>query len=166
MEHPRPKVLAVGKKSTSTTNRKQVWDVNSCSQPDAASAGDQDMWKSSKCVAMAIAGAGLTVAAATRASACFDWGYSGIYSHGLPYANTGFASYPAYGYRSCSGSYNIPGWGECGGYGHCGWAPLDPPVVAVPATAGAAPGELALAGQPVIIRPVTKTRKLRRSLME
>ena len=121
------------------------------------------MWKSSKYAVMAIAGAGLAVAA-TPASACFDWGYSGIFSHGLPYANTGFASYPAYGYRSCGGSYNIPGWGECGGYGHCGWAPLDPPVVAVPS--GAAPGELAVADRPVVTRPVAKTRRVRRSVME
>jgi hypothetical protein len=124
------------------------------------------MWKSRKYAAMAIAGAGLAVAATKPASACFDWGYSGIYSHGWPYANTGFASYPAYSYRSCGGSYNIPGWGECGGYGHCGWAPLDPPVVAMPVTAGATPGRLEVAGQPVIIRPVTKTRKVRRSLTE
>jgi hypothetical protein len=103
--------------------------------------GIRIMWNSGKYAAMAIAGAGFAVAAATPASACFDWGYSGIYSHGWPYANTGFASYPAYSYRSCGGAYHIPGWGECGGYGRCGWAPLPAPVMTVPVTAAAAPGE-------------------------
>jgi hypothetical protein len=87
---------------------------------------------------MVIAGTGLAVTAATPASACVDWGYSGIYSHGWPYANTGFASYPAYGDRSCGGTYLIPGWGECGGYGPCGWAPLPAVVVTVPVTEAAA----------------------------
>jgi hypothetical protein len=96
------------------------------------------MWNSRKCAAVAIAGAGLAVAAATPASACIDWGYSGVYSHGWPYANTGFASYPAYSYRSCGGYYNIQGWGECGGYGQCGWAPLPAVVVAASVMAKAA----------------------------
>ena len=92
------------------------------------------MWNSRKYVARAIAGAGLAVATATPALACIDWGYSGAYSYGWAYANTGFASYPAVSYRGCGGSYNIPGWGECGGYGRCGWAPLPAVVVAVPVT--------------------------------
>ena len=108
------------------------------------------MWNSGKSAAMAIAGAGLAVAASTPASACFDWGYSGIYSHGWPYAATGFSSYPAYSSRSCGGHYNIPGWGECGGYGPCGWAPLPAPVVTVPvaATAATAHGELVTGKRP------------------
>jgi hypothetical protein len=93
---------------------------------------------------------GLAIAAATQAQACFDWGYSGTFSHGWAYANTGFSSYPALSYRSCGGVYHIPGWGECGGYGPCGWAPLSAPVVAVPATDAAAPAERAVA----IRRPV------------
>jgi hypothetical protein len=91
------------------------------------------MWNSRKFTALAIVGAGFAVTAATPAQACFSWGYSGIYSYGGPYASTGFASYPAYGYRSCGGSYNIPGWGQCGGYGRCGWAPFPAPVAVVPA---------------------------------
>jgi hypothetical protein len=96
-----------------------------------------------KCAVIAIAGAGLAVAAGTPASACTDWGYSGVYSYGWPYANTGFSSYPAYSYRSCGGHYSIPGWGECGGYGHCGWVPLPAVVLAAPVmdTAATVPGE-------------------------
>lgn len=116
------------------------------------------MCNSRKAAAMAIAGAGLAVAAATPASACIDWGYSGVDSYGWPYANTGFARYPAYSYRSCGGYYIIPGWGECGGYGHCGWAPLPAVVLAAPVTgtAATAPGERMVADQPLIERTVTK----------
>src|SRR5262249_51625258 len=92
------------------------------------------MWNSTKYAAIAIAGASFAVAAATPASACFAWGYSGVYSYGWAYANTGFASYPAYSYRSCGGIFHIQGWGECGGYGPCGWAPFPPLVVTVPVT--------------------------------
>ncbi len=99
------------------------------------------MWKSRKYAAMAIAGAGFAVAAATPASACFAWGHSGIYSYGWAYANTGYSDYPAYSYRSCGGTYHIQGWGECGGYGQCGWAPFPPLVVTVPVTDTAVPGE-------------------------
>jgi hypothetical protein len=91
--------------------------------------------------AMAIAGAGLAVAAATPASACFDWGYSGIHSYGLAYANTGYSDHPAYSYRSCGGIYHIQGWGECDGLGSCGWAPFPPLVVTVPVTDAPAPGD-------------------------
>jgi hypothetical protein len=106
------------------------------------------MLNSTKFVVLAMAGAGFAVAA-TPAHACFDWGYSGVYSYGWPYADTGFASYPAYRYRSCGGRYHIPGWGECGGYGPCGWAPLPAPVVALPVTEpGVVPGERAAADQP------------------
>lgn len=83
-----------------------------------------------RCAAIAIAGAAF--AAATPAQACVDWGYSGIYSHGWPYANTGFASYPAYAQRSCGGHYEIQGWGECNGYGPCAFAPFPPVAVTVP----------------------------------
>ena len=89
---------------------------------------------------MAIADTGFAVAAPAPASACFAWGYSGAYSYG-PYASVGFTSYPAYSYRSCGGNYHIQGWGECGGYGPCGWAPLPPLVVTVPVTDTAAPSE-------------------------
>jgi hypothetical protein len=100
------------------------------------------MWNSTRCAAMAIAGAGLAILAGRPAQACFDWGYSGIYSQGWPYANTGYASSPAYSYRSCGGYYHIPGWGECGGYGPCGWAPLPAVVVAAPvAEAATGPAE-------------------------
>ena len=99
------------------------------------------MWNSKKYAAMAIAGAGLAVTTATPASACFTWGHSGIYSYGWAYASTGFSDSPAYGYRSCGGTYLIQGWGDCGGYGPCGWAPLPPLVVTVPVTDAAAPGE-------------------------
>lgn len=117
------------------------------------------MWSGRKYAAMTIAGAGLAVAAATPASACFDYGYSGVFSAGWPYANTGFADYPAHNYRSCGGSYSVQGWGECGGYGYCGWAPLPPLVVAVPVTdmAGGPPGPAA-GGR----RLVTRARPLRR----
>jgi hypothetical protein len=75
----------------------------------------------------------LGIATATPAQACFDWGYSGVTSNGWPYATTGFASYPAYSYRSCGGTtYHIQGWGECSGYGPCGWAPLPPLVLQAP----------------------------------
>jgi hypothetical protein len=93
------------------------------------------MGNTRNCAAMMMARAGLVgglAIAATPALACFDWGYSGVYSHGWPYANTGFASYPASSYRSCGGTYHIPGWGECGGYGACGWAPFPAPVLAAP----------------------------------
>jgi hypothetical protein len=125
------------------------------------------MWNSTKYAAMAIAGAGLAVAAATPASACSDWGYSGVYSYG-PYAAVGFSSYPAYSYRSCGGYYNIPGWGECGGYGYCGWAPLPAVVVAVPvvAAAAAAPRERMAADRPLITRAVTTMPGRRRPLRE
>jgi hypothetical protein len=99
------------------------------------------MSNSRKCVAMAIAGAGLAVVAASPASACFDWGYSGIHSYGWAYANTGYSDHPASSYRSCGGIYHIQGWGECGGYGPCGWAPFPPLVVTVPVTDTAAPKE-------------------------
>jgi hypothetical protein len=114
------------------------------------------MLRTRKFAAMTIAAAGFAVAAATPASACFDWGYTGIYSAGWPYANVGFTSFPAYNYRSCGGSYNIQGWGECNGYGPCGWAPLPPVIVTVPVTetAAAAPGD----------RPfVTRVRRARRT---
>jgi hypothetical protein len=92
----------------------------------------------------------LAVAAATPAWACFDWGYSGAYSHGWPYASTGFASYPAYSYRSCGGTYHVPGWGECGGYGACGWAPFPAPVLAAPVLeAPAADAAAAVPGEPM-----------------
>jgi hypothetical protein len=86
---------------------------------------------------MAMPAAGLVVAvlgvaAATPAQACFDWGYSGVASYGWQYANTGFASYPAFSYRSCGGTYHIQGWGECSGYGPCGWAPFPPVVLQAP----------------------------------
>ena len=99
------------------------------------------MWNSRKYAAMAIAGTGFAIAAATPASACFAWGHSGAYSYGWAYANTGFSDYPAYSYRSCGGNYHIQGWGECGGYGQCGWAPFPPLVVTVPVTDSAAPVE-------------------------
>lgn len=96
-----------------------------------------------------IAGAGL--AAATPAQACMDWGYSGVYSHGWPYANTGFASYPAYAWRSCGGHYEIQGWGECNGFGTCAFAPLPPLAVNLPVTEPAAavqPGDVAVTRRP------------------
>jgi hypothetical protein len=99
------------------------------------------MWNIKKYAAIAIAGAGFAVAGATPAWACFAWGHSGIYSYGWAYANTGFADYPAYSYRSCGGIYHIQGWGECNGYGQCGWAPFPPPIVTVPVTDTAASGE-------------------------
>jgi hypothetical protein len=100
------------------------------------------MWNSGRNAAMAIASAGFAVAAAAApASACFTWGHSGIYSYGWGYANTGYSDYPAYSYRSCGGTYHIQGWGECSGYGHCGWAPFAPLVVTVPVTDTAATGE-------------------------
>ncbi len=113
------------------------------------------MWNSRKTAAVAIAGAGLAVAAASPASACIDWGYSGAYSYGWPYANIGFASYLAYSYRSCGGYYNIPGFGECGGYGRCGWAPLPPVVVAAPVAGPAAtvPGERLAADRALATMP-------------
>jgi len=120
------------------------------------------MWNSTTFVALAMAGAGFAVAA-TPAHPCFDWGYSGVYSYGWPYADTGFASYPAYRYRSCGGHYHIPGWGECGGYGPCGWAPFPAPVVNVPATESAVvPGERAAAHQPstVSLRAGSRRRKV------
>jgi hypothetical protein len=95
--------------------------------------GIKFMWNSRKHAAMAIAGAGFAVAAtATPASACFAWGHSGVYSYGWAYANTGVSDSPAYSYRSCGGTYHIQGWGECSGYGPCGWAPFSPLVVTVP----------------------------------
>jgi hypothetical protein len=99
------------------------------------------MWNIRKYAATAIAGASFAVAAGTPASACFAWGHSGIYSYGWAYANTGYSDYPAYSYRSCGGTYLIQGWGECGGYGQCGWAPFPPLVVTVPVTDSAAPVE-------------------------
>jgi hypothetical protein len=90
-----------------------------------------------KCAVMAMAAAGLA-AVATPAQACFAWGYSGVASAGWPYANTGFSSYPANSYRSCGGAYHIQGWGECNGYGPCGWAPFPPLVLQVPVPEAAA----------------------------
>ena len=105
-------------------------NVKSRTRSHAISTWIKIMRNSRKFAALTFASA--SFAAATPALACFDWGYSGAYSHGWPYANAGFTSYPAYHYRSCGGYYNIPGWGECGGYGRCGWAPLPAPVVALP----------------------------------
>ena len=99
------------------------------------------MWNSRKYAATAIAGTGFVVAAAMPASACFAWGHSGVSSYGWAYANTGFSDAPAYSYRSCGGTYHIQGWGECGGYGPCGWAPFPPLVVTVPVADLAAPAE-------------------------
>jgi hypothetical protein len=124
------------------------------------------MWNSRKFAALALAGAGFAVAAATPARACFDWGYSGIYSHGWPYASRGFASYPAYRYRSCGGYYNIAGWGECGGYGRCGWAPLPARVVAVPVADAAVPEEPVAAGRPVVTRTAVGTHRRRQAPRE
>jgi hypothetical protein len=115
------------------------------------------MWNISRYAAVAITGAGLA-AAATPAHACIDWGYSGVYSHGWPYARTGFTSYPSYHEVSCAGAYHIPGWGECGGYGPCGWAPFPPVVVNVEA-----PRE-SLDPQPVAGPPARRVR--RRQVME
>ena len=103
--------------------------------------GIKFMWESRRYAAMAIAGAGFATTAATPASACFAWGHSGVYSYGWAYANTGYSDYPAYSYRSCGGTYHIQGWGECGGYGPCGWAPFPPVVVTLPVTDSAAPAE-------------------------
>lgn len=111
------------------------------------------MWNISRYAALAIAGAGLATGVTTPARACFDWGYSGLASYGPVYARTGVSSFPAYHSVSCSGTYNIPGWGECGGYGPCGWAPFPPVVVTVPA----APGEVV--AQP----PVTSAFVVRRA---
>jgi hypothetical protein len=102
------------------------------------------MWVSRRYAAMAMVGIGLAIAAATPASACSDWGYSGIHSYGWAYANTGYSDHPAYSYRSCGGNYHIQGWGECDGLGSCGWAPFPPLVVTVPVTDMAAPGDRAI----------------------
>jgi hypothetical protein len=123
-------------------NEKQVWTLSYSLSPAPFPQGDKKfMWNSRKNVAMAIAAAGFAGTAATPASACFDWGYSGVSSYGWAYANTGVAEYAAYGYRSCGGNYHIQGWGECLGYGRCGWAPFPPLVVTVPVTDSAAPVE-------------------------
>jgi hypothetical protein len=92
-------------------------------------------------MAIAIAGIGLAIATATQAQACFDWGYSGVHSYGWAYANTGFSNDPVNSYRSCGGTYHIQGWSECGGYGHCGWAPFPALVVTVPVEDAVAPGK-------------------------
>jgi len=86
------------------------------------------MWNSKKYAAIAIAGAGFAVQAASPASACFAWGHSGIYSYGWAYANTGVSNSPAYSYRSCGGTYEIQNW-----------FPLPPLVVTVPVTDAGAP---------------------------
>jgi hypothetical protein len=128
------------------------------------------MGNTTKCAAMAAIGlaAGLAVVAATPAQACFDWGYSGAYSYGWPYANTGFASYPAYSFRSCGGSYNIQGWGECNGYGPCAFAPLPPVVVTVPVTetVAAPPPERKAADRPLLTRAVAKARVVTQPIRE
>lgn len=98
----------------------------------------------------------VTALAASPAYACFDWGYTGISSYGWPYANAGFASYPATGYRSCGGIYHVPGWGECGGYGRCGWEPFPPVVISVPVTEW--PGAGAGAIQPAVSRTADRRR--------
>jgi hypothetical protein len=107
----------------------------------AISEGIKIMGNSVKYTAMAIAGTGIAIAAATPASACFDWGYTGVQSYGWAYANTGFSNSPVNSYRSCGGTYHIQGWGECGGYGHCGWAPFPALVVTVPVEDAAAPAK-------------------------
>jgi hypothetical protein len=77
------------------------------------------MWNSRKYAAAAIVGAGLAVAAASPASACW-LGYSGYYgapygygaygySSGWPYASTGYTDYLSYGYSGC-GAYDAAGW--------------------------------------------------------
>ena len=76
----------------------------------------------------------LALATATPAAACVDVGYSGIFTFGWPYASRGVSNPQVYKYRSCGGIYNLQGWGECGGYGTCGWAPIPPVVVTVPVT--------------------------------
>jgi hypothetical protein len=111
----------------------------------AISGGDHVMGNSIKYTA--IVGTGLAIAAATPASACFDWGYAGVQSYGWAYANTGFSNYPTNSYRSCGGNYHIQGWGECGGYGHCGWAPFPALVATVPVEDVAAPGKRATSGR-------------------
>jgi hypothetical protein len=99
------------------------------------------MGNSIKCMAMAIAGIGLAIATATQALACFDWGYTGVHSYGWAYANTGSSNSPDNSYRSCGGTYHIQGWGECDGYGHCGWAPFPALVETVPVEDSGAPGK-------------------------
>jgi hypothetical protein len=154
-------------KETKMKNKKRVWALTQF-QPDGFPQRIQIMWNGGKYAAMAIAGAGLAVTAATPASACVDWGYSGVYSYGWPYANAGFASYPVYSHRSCGGNYNIQGWGECGGYGRCGWAPFPPLVITVPVTdsSATAPGERMAVDRPVAARALMKTAGPRRSPRE
>jgi hypothetical protein len=62
------------------------------------------MWNTKIYAARTIVVAGLAVSAATPATACFNWGYTGIYSRGWAYANTGFANFPVNSYRSCGGN--------------------------------------------------------------
>jgi len=121
-------------------NETEAWTLNYSLGPTRFPHGIKFMSNITKQAVMAIAGASLAVAAVTPASACFTWGHSGIYSYGWGYANTGYSEYPAYSYRSCGGTYHIQGWGECSGYGQCGWAPFPPLVVTVPVADTAAGG--------------------------
>jgi hypothetical protein len=150
----RKKVLATHKKNDTREEQKAGLGVALCSAKWFPQ-GTKIMWNGGKYAAIAVAGAGFAVAAATPASACFDWGYSGAYSYGWPYANAGYTSSPAYSYRSCGGHYNIPGWGECGGYGRCGWAPFPPLVITVPVTesAATAPRERIVVDRRLAVRP-------------
>jgi hypothetical protein len=122
-------------------NEKEVWTLNYSLSATRLPQWFSFMWNTRKYAAMAVAGAALAGAAPTPASACFAWGHSGVYSYGWAYANTGVSDLPAYSYRSCGGNYHIQGWGECGGFAPCGWAPFPPLVLTVPVTETATPGE-------------------------
>lgn len=122
-------------------NEKELWTLDYALGPTRLAQGINSMWNIRHYVASAVAAAALSGAAATPASACFAWGHSGVYSYGWAYANTGFSDLPAYSYRSCGGNYQIQGWGECNGFGPCGWAPFPPLVLTVPVTETPTPGE-------------------------
>ncbi len=80
------------------------------------------MWNGRKYAAMAIAGIGFAVAAATPASAQYnggaggfgDHGYAGAYSHGWPYSTSGLGGYGGSGdyggYRRAYGAAHGAGY--------------------------------------------------------
>jgi hypothetical protein len=102
------------------------------------------MWNSKKYAVMAVLGVGLTVAAATPASAWWPGAYGnaggcGYYGYASAYGHAGGCGYGAYGYAPAYAgvySYGWPygtvgygGWGAygyagCCGYGAYGYAPV------------------------------------------
>jgi hypothetical protein len=117
----------LSKNRGSIKNRKLVWTLTTHSTQKRSDFPQEMkiMWNSKKYAAMAIVGAGLAVAAASPASACWGGGYYGA-AYGGCGGNYGAAYGAGYGagYGGCGSYYGAayaPVYGSgCGTYGYAG----------------------------------------------